>query len=654
MTDHLTGSQEATRGWDSDFVRFGATNKSAILASLSRTYPDSSVQEQRSWRDSVPRLQREIREVVEVDVAAGKCTAVLEYQLEMESRRADVLLLLRTSVVVIELKGKRIPSDADIDQAHAYSRDLQCYHRDCHDRSVHAVLVPTGFHGARYCDRNVEICSPEELDHLVTTLDPNAEGAAIDAERFLSADAYLPLPTLVRAARQLFLDRRPPQLWRSAANTDRAVDYISRVSREASLTGTRHLVILAGVPGSGKTLVGLRVAHSREVEGLKLGDRGVAAVFLSGNRPLVDVLQYVLRKAGGGGRTFVRQIRDYVRRYGKHQDAVPPEHIMVFDEAQRAFDRDKVADTHKIPPARARSEPEYFINFSERVPEWSVVVGLVGGGQEIHIGEEGGLALWSDAIRKSGKRTQWVVHCPPEARDGFADAGVPVQDSASLSLDSTLRSHMAARLHEFVALLLRRTPVPSKQLQEIANELMSQGHDFRISRDRSLAEEYLRARYRDFPEARFGLVASSRDSELKTVGVPNDFMSRQRIQCGPWFNDDETDDRRRSCRHLRDCITEFEAQGLELDAVLLAWGTEFALRDRSWSIERSMRYRKGHSQVRDAWQLRANAYRVLLTRGRDAHVVYVPEFPYLDETWDFLCASGFRPLRQEGTRELTT
>lgn len=647
MMDHLTVLQQATRGWDSDFLRFESTKKSAILASLSRTYPDSSVQEQRSWRDSVPRLQREIREVVEVDVSAGKFTAILEYQLEMESRRADVLLLLGDSVVVIELKGKRTPSDSDIDQAHAYSRDLRCYHRDCHNRSVHAVLIPTGFHGARYRDRNVEICSPEELDNLVTALESKRDRPPLEAERFLSSDAYLPLPSLVRAARDLFLQRRPPQLWRSAANTDRAVDYICRVSREARVTGTRHLVILPGVPGSGKTLVGLRVAHSPEVEELKAGDRGVPAVFLSGNRPLVEVLQYVLRNAGGGGKTFVRQIRDYVRRYGKHQASAPPEHIMVFDEAQRAFDRYKMADTHNTPPTRARSEPEYFIDFAERVPEWSVVVGLVGGGQEIHIGEEGGLALWSDAIRESKNRTQWVVHCPPEVRDGFVDSGVRIDVSRDLSLDSTLRSHLASRLHEFVALLLQRTPAPSKRLQEIAIELMHQGHDLRITRDRTLAEAYLRDRYRDYSEARFGLVASSRDRDLKKVGVPNDYISRQRIKCGPWYNDDETADGQRSCRHLTGCITEFEAQGLELDAVLLAWGTDFALRDQSWSIEKSMVYRGGHSRVRDAWQLRANAYRVLLTRGRDAHVVYVPEFSYLDETWEFLCASGFRALNRQ-------
>ena len=654
MMDPLTVSQEAIRGWDSDFLRFESTKKSAILARLSQTYPDSSVQEQRSWGDSVPRLQREIREVVEVDVAAGKFTAILEYQLEMESRRADVLLLLRDSVVVIELKGKHTPSDADIDQAHAYSRDLRCYHRDCHNRSVHAVLMPTGFHGARYRDRNVEICSPEKLDHLVATLESKSDGPPVDAKQFLSADAYRPLPSLVRAARDLFLKRRPPQLWRSAANTDRAVDYICHVSREASVKGTRHLVILTGVPGSGKTLVGLRVAHSPEVEELKAGDRGVPAVFLSGNRPLVEVLQYVLRRAGGGGKTFVRQIRDYVRRYGKHHASAPPEHIIVFDEAQRAFDRYKVADTHKIPPATARSEPEYFIDFAERVPRWSVVVGLVGSGQEIHIGEEGGLSLWSDAIRKSGNRTQWVVHCPPKVRGGFVDSGVPVAVSANLNLDSTLRSHLASRLHEFVALLLRRTPAPSTELLEIANELMHQGHDLRITRDQSLAEEYLRDRYGDYPEARFGLVASSRDRDLEKVGVPNDYISRQSIKCGPWYNDDETDDGLLSCRHLRGCITEFEAQGLELDAVLLAWGTDFALRGRSWSIEKSMQYRGGHSRVRDAWQLRANAYRVLLTRGRDAHVVFVPAFTYLDETWDFLCASGFRTLNQQCTGESST
>ncbi|MDE0624886.1 MAG: hypothetical protein OXH99_00670 [Bryobacterales bacterium] len=135
-------TEAARRGWDSTFPQFRAVRGSRILARLCSTYPDSSQEEVDSWRRNVPTLQREVGEVVRVRTDAGEFTAVMEYELPMESRRADVVLLLRDGVVVVELKGKFDPSDADVDQAHAYARDLACYHRDCHNRPVHPVLVP--------------------------------------------------------------------------------------------------------------------------------------------------------------------------------------------------------------------------------------------------------------------------------------------------------------------------------------------------------------------------------------------------------------------------------------------------------------------------------------------------------------------------------
>ena len=224
--------------------------------------------------------------------------------------------------------------------------------------------------------------------------------------------------------------------------------------------------------------------------------------------------------------------------------------------------------------------------------------------------------------------------------------GLTVETSNALTLDETLRSHRATRLHAFVAKLLRKTPPGAAGLRPIADELQRDGHDLRITRDRALAERYLRERYRDHAEARFGLMASSRDRDLVRFDVPNDFQSTKRVRYGPWYNDGEADIGDRSCRHLRDCVTEFGAQGLELDAVLLAWGTDFVLRDGAWVIDRARRYRSaGNATVRDPWQLRANAYRVLLTRGRDAHLVFLPPLTELDETWSYLCSCGFRLLK---------
>ena len=641
--DGLTAASasETKHGWHSDFVQFTTTDRSQILERLRLTYPESSPEERRSWDDTVPQLQQAIGEVVGVDAHFASCTAILEYQLLVESRRADAVLLLREGVVVIEFKGKEIPSDADIDQAHAYARDLRCYHRECHDRPVHAVLVPTRLRGHRGMDRNVHVCGPDALGGLVGTLDAQRTGQPIDAGRFLSADAYRPLPSLIQAARDLFLAKRPPQLWRAAANTDDAVDHIARVVADAKLTGTRRLVLLTGVPGAGKTLVGMRIAHDPGLDALKQDDRGAPAVFLSGNGPLVKVLQYVLREAGGAGRTFVRPIREYIRYYRGHPALQPPEHVVVFDEAQRAFDRAKVADTHKQSLAQSRSEPEHFIEFAERRRGWSVIVGLVGSGQEINVGEEGGLGLWADAIQGSREPHHWTVHAPPNVATHFQGL-LTIETSKALTLDETLRSHRAARLHVFVAQLLQKRPPQATVLRPLADELQHDGHDLRITRDRGLAKRYLEERYRDHIDARFGLMASSRDCDLVRFDVQNDFDSTtKRVSYESWYNDVGE----QSCRHLRDCVTEFGAQGLELDAVLLAWGTDFALRGGTWVIDRATRHStKKKATVRDPWQLRANAYRVLLTRGRDAHVVFVPPLSELDETWTYLCSCGFRPL----------
>ena len=631
---------EAQRGWDSSFEGFRQTSKSVILEQLRANYPDSSQSEVNSWQRTVPTLQREIGKVVEVDFGASKFTAVLEYELPMESRRADAVLLLHDGVVVIELKGKSHSTDADIDQAHAYARDLRCYHRDCHERKVTPVLVPQQSRNQVSEERGVKICSPDRLDELVMKLSTRQKSESIDAQQFLKAEAYKPLPSLVRAARELFNTKRPPQLWRSVANTDQAVHAVRNIVADAYERKKRKLILLMGVPGAGKTLVGLRIVHEADLDTLAASEDRPSAIFLSGNGPLVEVLQYVLTTEQGTGSTFVRPIKDYVKRFRKNTNLIPGEHVMIFDEAQRAHDKRRVAQVHKIDVSKALSEPENFIEFAERVPDWSVVVGLVGHGQEIHVGEEGGLGLWAEAIANSTNRDNWEVHGPEEIFDAFKRVNYKV--NSHLSLNTNIRSHFASHLHRFVSTLVESRP-DATSLKQLAAQLEQEGHDLRITRDLDTAKAYLKDRYANTPESRFGLVASSRDKCLEGFGVPNGFQDTKRIKIGPWYNDDENSATHLSCRYLEICITEFAAQGLELDAVLLAWGTDFRLQDADWSIENSRKY-KSPNQVKNPLQIRANAYRVLLTRGRDAHVVFVPQCDELNETWQFLCNSGFREL----------
>jgi len=227
-------------------------------------------------------------------------------------------------------------------------------------------------------------------------------------------------------------------------------------------------------------------------------------------------------------------------------------------------------------------------------------------------------------------------------REAFDGLSFSVEQA--LNLEQTIRSHMATELHEYVGRLMNPRPDAAASVLPIAQRLEREGHDLRITRRLDLAKAYLEGRYVDHPEARFGLVASSRDKDLEPVfGIPNGWNATKQVKYGPWYNDPEEHGEGRSCRHLNTCVTEFGAQGLELDAVLLAWGTDFVLRNGSWSNARARGYRAPGPV--NPWQLRANAYRVLLTRGRDAHVVFVPELSCLDETYSYLVASGFRPLK---------
>ena len=632
-------------GWRSNFPDFNEAIPGHVADRLREFVDDASPAQIRAWKDSIPPLQREVGEMLAAAPAARAFDTILEYELPMESRRPDVVFLTDAAVVVLELKGKQSPSLADADQVEAYARDLTCYHSECAGVPVIPVLVPTRARGDQGSINSVRVLGPDAIDSFITGLKRPHPAVHIKAEAFLAPEAYRPLPTLVAAARELFDSGDIRPIHRARAATDPAVDYITRTIHEAARTKTRHLVLLTGVPGAGKTLVGLRVVHAHYLDDLAVergGSRPTApAVYLSGNGPLVEVLQYEFRQSGGDGKTFVRGVRDYVKTYSNSRKKVPPEHVLVFDEAQRAWDKEQIAAKHNRDVGAAQSEPEHFIEFAERIPEWSVVIGLVGGGQEIHVGEEAGTSQWIDAIAASPEGETWTTHAPTGLAPLFDGRTVKFALSQALNLDTELRFHLATDLHEFVAGVLDQGDPTT--IRHLADKLAAAGYHLRITRDLDVARRYLRSRYGENTQARYGLVASSRDRDLERFGVPNDFQSTKRTKFGPWYSDTEDHPDGRSCRHLRDCVTEFGAQGLELDAVLLAWGTDFEFRDGTWSNENARKYKRG-THVRDASQLRLNAYRVMMTRGRDATVVFVPPIGRLDGTYDRLRACGFADL----------
>ena len=639
-------SEGARYGWQSDFNEFRDTPPLVIRERLAEFVTNASPEQKRAWANSIPPLQVEVEKSIVRSALSAQYSAILEYMLPMESRRPDVLLLVGGSVMVVELKGKEWPTQADLDQVAAYSRDLRNYHRECADREVVPVLVPTRAKGSQQMIDGVYVTGPHGLNDLIAWLTADSPSPAIERAKFLSDEAYCPLPTLVQAARELFVSGTLRTIHQARMATLPAIEEISRIVHQAALTKSRHLILLTGVPGAGKTLVGLQTVHAKYLDDLAVERSGTKpstpAVFLSGNGPLVDVLQYELRGAGGDGKTFVRGVKDYVKRYSSKRALVPPEHVLVFDEAQRAFDETKMRQSHDSPDAR--SEPHEFISFADRIPEWCVVLGLVGSGQEIHVGEEAGIGQWSDAVAASSRVGEWSIHAPPLAAERLSGRDVPVEVRTTLNLETELRFHQVRELHKYVATLLSNDS--SSVLREVGERLNDDGYNFRVTRDLGLAKAYLRDRYVDDPQARFGLIASSKDKLLPTFGVPNDYQSTKRVKYGPWYGEPENSASGRSCRLLKDCVTEFGAQGLELDAALLAWGTDFRRAEGRWTNDLSGKYQKG-SVVHDAFQLRLNSYRVLLTRGRDGAVIFVPPVAVLDETYQHLVDAGMRELYAE-------
>ena len=625
-------------GWQSSLESFSRTEPRVVRLQLERFVTDASPEQVRAWEVSIPWLQRECRELEARDYAAKEYTAILEYELPRDSRRPDVIVLERGCVAVLELKGALHPSRGALDQAFGYARDLRAYHAACAGREVTPVLLVRGG-GVEAVERDgVYVVGPLGLDALLERLSAPGE-SVISASEFLALDAYAPLPTIVQAARELFHRRELPMIKRARAATDPALQYIASIAREAARTRTRHLVLLSGVPGSGKTLVGLQLVHAHWLDDLVVaranGRPASPAVYLSGNGPLVQVLQDALKDAGGGGRTFVQGIKDYVRQHTRPGRPVPPEHLIVFDEAQRAHDAERVAHVHGGPIGM--SEPGHLIEFCERIPGWCVLVALIGSGQAIHVGEEGGVPLWYDAVRQSTHTADWTVHAAPALGEAFQGLPGGTHTKPELNLDTEIRFHLTPKVHQFVAGLLDGQPVD--RLRMLADEVHDGGHRFLLTRDLETARSYLRERYADARFARYGLLASSKDKWLPKFGVDNTFQTTKQLRVGPWYNADPTDEQ--SCCRLQTVATEFSSQGLELDCALLAWGSDLLWMADDWSIEYSG---KNRPPLKNPRMVRKNVYRVLLTRGRDGTVVFVPSDARMDGTVDRLRAVGMRML----------
>ena len=327
------------------------------------------------------------------------------------------------------------------------------------------------------------------------------------------------------------------------------------------------------------------------------------ATFLSGNGPLVRVLQDALES-----RVFVRDLHAYVRSHGINRTQ-PKQHIVVFDEAQRAWDSEYMNVKKNVD----RSEADLLLAAAARLPDWCLFVGLVGEGQEIHSGEEGGLEEWRRAIQST--EVEWEIHCPERLQGEFIDIQVHTNDDLDLTI--SLRSRQAGDLHDWVQLILAGSP----ELARHTSTRVKRGFVAYLSRDLTGIQTYLSERYAGDANARFGLVSSSHAKILPKYGVDNTWTSTSRMKIEKWFNADPADPL--SACQLEQPVTEFGCQGLELDIPVVAWGEDLRWDRGSWSYSPVRR----RFPLHDPAGIVTNVYRVLLTRGRDGVIALCSSGP---------------------------
>ncbi len=608
--------------------------------------------------------QAQIRHLRQLGGELPSAHFFMEFLIPRMGRRADLIVLQDGLIFVVEYKvGARQFDRSSLDQVYGYGLDLKHFHETSHARAIVPILVATEAPGGeaqavQWDDDMLARPLRTNADELGATINfvSRVWGSdAIDPHRWL-AGRYRPTPTIVEAAQALYRGHDVQEISRSEAgaeNLTRTADYVASTIESAKHSGEKIICFISGVPGSGKTLAGLNLATARQ-----RAHSDEHAVFLSGNGPLVDVLREALAldavaKAKEAGRAtskvqedrrasaFIQNIHHF-RDDALANPAAPVEKVAVFDEAQRAWN---VEQTSKFMQQKkgqlgfSMSEPEFLLSVMDRHDDWCAIICLVGGGQEINTGEAG-IEEWLRALERSFPH--WQVHLPQTLNHESELPNTVV--TRDLHLATSIRSFRAERLSDFVGHVIAGDAVAA---QAVRNQLHS--YPLFITRNLDDARTWLRTRVRG--QERAGLLASSNGARLKPHGV----FVKAKIEPAKWFLAPPDDVR--SSDALEDAGTEFDVQGLELDWTCVCWDANYRRDADGWQALqfKGTRWQLVSDTARQAYV--ANSYRVLLTRGRQGMVVFVPEgsaddttrpTPVYDAIFDFLNSCGFDPLPGKG------
>lgn len=574
-----------------------------------------------------------------------------EFAIPRMGKRADAIVVLSGIVFVLEFKVRAEAfTGAAIEQVTDYALDLKNFHSASHSRIIIPVVIATDA-PSKPIQLNLwpdDVAEPIlsnglGLDQLLlATVRRFPSQPPLDPQDWM-ASGYKPTPTIIEAAQALYRSHRVDEITRSdagAKNLSVTTARISAIVEEVKANNHKAVCFVTGVPGAGKTLAGLNLVTQRANT-----DTEEHAVFLSGNGPLVDVLREALardekKRAAESGPPITmvearRKVRSFIQNIHHFRDAnlratdAPVEHLVVFDEAQRAWNLDKITKSMREKHGIAefgQSEPEFLLNVMNRHADWCLVVCLVGGGQEINDGEAG-LSEWFIALSKHFRG--WKVYtsdqlAKPEYHWGqnlrAKLEGLVYSVEPDLHLAVSVRSFRAEKLSQFVNELIAGEASAASQTYESIRA----SYPIVLTRSLTVARSWLRSRARG--SERYGLVASSGALRLKPEGI----HVKADVDAPNWFLNARSDVR--SSYYLEDPATEFDIQGLELDWIGMCWDADFRRVGDRWSFHDFLGagWRNVHDTRRQTYL--ANAYRVLLTRARQGMVIYVPKGDEADQT----------------------
>lgn len=619
----------------------------------------TTIEQKNSWRSEIEILKRQLRFVPDGSI-------IFEYTIPRIGDRIDVTCIINGIIFALEFKVNNTEYlPADEEQVVDYALDLKYFHEESEHRHIVPILIatdaaPFGTTVTIFDDKILDtiLCNKENIAEKINAiLRVIPQGESITTNAWINS-RYRPTPTIIEAAQALYQKHDVKEISRNdagAENLEKTNAAINYVIEDCKTNHKKAICFITGVPGAGKTLAGLNIANTRHQF-----EENDHAVFLSGNGPLVQVLQEALARDDAKRNSISKnkaktKTKAFIQIVHRFRDAAvsssepPLEKVAIFDEAQRAWDMEQLAKfmaQKKGVPDFNKSEPESLIEFMNRHEDWATIVCLVGGGQEINTGE-GGIVDWFDALRNHFP--DWEIYLSDKMTDS--------EYVGESSIDALLgRSyHIIPELHLSISMRSFRSEKQSAFVKSLLDCNVEEAHALYLelkdkypivlTRDLDTAKQWVRAKSRG--SERYGMMATSAAERLRTRGI----WAANEIKPVKWFLEgkDDVD----SSFYLEITATEFAVQGLEIDYGIVAWDGDVRYCDGAFIYKRFTRNMWCNVNKEERRRYMKNAYRVLLTRSRQGMVIYVPEgnendvttAPKLyDGTYEYLKSIGILEL----------